>query len=138
MNKVNDCFVMQANDVETILFDWGSAKFFSEPKVTGAQRMSFGMVVLSPGKGHERHNHPGCDEIIHVLSGEGEQMLDDQPPVKVGPGDCIYIPQDIFHSTLNTGWEPMRLMIVYTPAGPEDVLRSLPGVRILPPGEVPA
>ena len=77
MKKVNDCYVVQANDVETVAFDWGNVKIFSEPKVTGAQRMSFGQVVLQPGMGHERHNHPGCDEIIFVLSGEGEQMLDE-------------------------------------------------------------
>jgi oxalate decarboxylase/phosphoglucose isomerase-like protein (cupin superfamily) len=64
----------------------------------------------------------------------GEQMVDDQPPIHVRPGASIYIPADIYHSTLNTGWEPMRLLVVYSPAGPERLLREIPGCQVLPPG----
>ena len=128
-------FVVYGEDVETLVFDWGMVKMLSEPAVTGAERMSFGMVVVAPGKGHDRHNHPGADEIIYVLSGEGEQMIDDQPAVPVRSGASIYIPADVFHSTLNTGWEPLRLLIVYTPPGPERALRDIPGCAVLAPGQ---
>ena len=46
-------------------------------------------------------------------------MLDDGEPFTVKPGDTIYVPTAVFHSTLNTGWEPMRLLALYNPAGPE-------------------
>ncbi|HEY3228821.1 MAG TPA: cupin domain-containing protein [Roseiflexaceae bacterium] len=128
--------VVYGEDVEGLAFDWGMVKILSEPAVTDAEGFSFGMVVLVPGKGHERHNHPGAEEIIFVMSGEGEQMIDDQPPIKVRPGASIYIPADIYHSTLNTGWEPLRLLIVYSPAGPERLLRDIPGCRVLPPGQI--
>jgi oxalate decarboxylase/phosphoglucose isomerase-like protein (cupin superfamily) len=101
--------------------------------VTGAERFSFGIVKLAPGKGHARHNHPGSEEVIYVVSGEGEQMVDDQPPVKVGPGASIYVPADIYHSTVNTGPEPMELIVVYSPAGPERLLREIPGCKVTPP-----
>lgn len=130
-------WVVYGDDVESVMFDWGTLKILSEPAVTDAERFSFGMVVLAPGKGHERHNHPGSEEIIYVMSGEGEQMVDDQPPIQVRAGASIYIPADIYHSTLNTGWEPLRLLIVYSPAGPERLLRDLPGCRVLPPGQLP-
>ncbi|HJZ50307.1 MAG TPA: cupin domain-containing protein, partial [Roseiflexaceae bacterium] len=81
--------------------------------------------------------HPGAEEIIYVLSGQGEQMVDDQPPIAVRAGASIYIPADIYHSTLNTGWEPLRLLIVYAPAGPERLLRDILGCRVFPPGEIP-
>lgn len=136
MQQVGAGYVVYGEDVETLAFDWGNVKIFSEPEVTGAQRMSFGMVILEPGKGHERHNHPGCDEIIFVVSGEGEQMIDDCPPVPVRPGASIYIPADIYHSTVNTGWEPLRLIIVYAPTGPERVLRQIPGCRVVPAGQL--
>jgi oxalate decarboxylase/phosphoglucose isomerase-like protein (cupin superfamily) len=130
-------WVVYGDDVEALVFDWGAIKILSEPAVTDAERFSFGMVVLAPGKGHERHNHPGSEEIIFVMSGEGEQMIDDQPPIHVRPGASIYIPADVYHSTLNTGWEPMRLLVVYSPAGPERLLRDIPGCRVLPPGQAP-
>ena len=133
MQKLGSGYITYGDDVDSLVFDWGTVKILSEPQVTEAERFSFGMVVLEPGKGHERHNHPGSEEIIFVMSGEGEQMVDDQPPVKVRPGASIYIPADIYHSTLNTGWEPMRLLVVYAPAGPERILRDIPGCKVISP-----
>lgn len=137
MNQVGSGSIVYGDDVEAIVFDWGVVKILSEPAVTDAERFSFGMVVLAPGKGHERHNHPGAEEIIYVMSGEGEQMVDDQPSVHVHAGASIYIPADVYHSTLNTGWEPLRLLIVYAPAGPERLLREIPGAVVLAPGQIP-
>jgi oxalate decarboxylase/phosphoglucose isomerase-like protein (cupin superfamily) len=138
MQQSGSGWVVYGDDVEAVAFDWGVVKFLSEPIVTGAERFSFGMVVLAPGKGHARHNHPGAEEIIYVLSGEGQQMVDDQPPITVRAGASIYIPADVYHSTLNTSWEPMRLLVAYAPAGPERLLRDIPGSRVIPPGQIPA
>ena len=132
MEKIGSCTIVYGQDVETLAFDWGNIKVLSEPRVTGGQTMTFGMVVVEPGKGHTRHNHPNADEVIFVISGEGEQMLDDEPPVMIRPGASVYIPRGVYHSTLNTGWEPLRLIVVYAPAGEEEVLRALPDVSIRP------
>lgn len=122
--------ITSTQDVDCLEFDWGKIHFLSEPLVTNADRFSFGIVELAAGKGHARHNHPGSEEIIYVVSGEGEQMVDDQPPVKVGPGASVYVPADVYHSTLNTGKETMKLIVVYSPAGPERLLREMPGCKV--------
>jgi oxalate decarboxylase/phosphoglucose isomerase-like protein (cupin superfamily) len=57
-------------------------------------------------------------------------MVDDQPPIKVGPGSSIYIPADVYHSTVNTGTDTLKLIVVYSPAGPERLLREIPGCRV--------
>jgi oxalate decarboxylase/phosphoglucose isomerase-like protein (cupin superfamily) len=132
MQKLGTGVITSTEDVDCVQFDWGKIHFLSEPAVTNAERFSFGLVELAQGKGHARHNHPGSEEIIYVVSGEGEQMIDDQPPVKVGAGSSIYIPADVFHSTVNTGKEPMKLIVVYSPAGPERLLRELPGANVIP------
>jgi len=137
MGKPGAGRIVYGDDVESLVFDWGTLKFLSTPEVTGARHFSFGMVVLAPGKGHDRHNHPGVEEIIFVMSGEGEQTVGDRPPVRVRPGASIYVPADVFHSTVNTGWEPMRLLVVYAPPGAERDLRELPGCQVLAPGQVP-
>ena len=137
MEKIGSCTIAYGNDVETLAFDWGNIKLLSEPDVTGGQTMTFGMVVVEPGKGHARHNHPNADEVIFVISGEADQMLDDQPPVPIRPGASVYIPRGVYHSTLNTGWEPLRLIVVYAPAGEEEVLRALPDVTLVPAGTLP-
>jgi len=137
MQQLGSGWITYGDDVESLAFDWGTVKILSEPEITNSKNFSFGMVILAPGKGHERHNHPGSEEIIFVMSGEGEQMVDDRPAVKVGPGASIFIPADIYHSTVNTGWEPLRLLVVYAPAGPERLLRDIPGCQVLAPGQVP-
>jgi len=126
-------------DVETQVFDWGSIKWLSEPRVTATEQFSAGVVVLAPGKGHTRHNHPGVEEILYVIAGEGEQMVDDGGEVRqhVTPGMMIHIPADMYHETINTGWKPLELMAIYCPPGPESFLRSLPECRLFPPGVIP-
>lgn len=127
------------SDVETMVFDWGTIKWMSEPRVTDTRGFSMGVVLLQPGKGHERHNHPGCEEILYIVSGRGNQMIDinGEQWQPVSAGDVVHIPADVFHGTINTGWEPLKMVAVYCPPGPEALLRTLPGVRLIPPGELP-
>ena len=126
-------------DVDTFAFDWGRLALTVAPETNGAQRFSGGVVDLGAGQGHSRHNHPGAEEIIFVISGTGEQMVEDEhgmPVVReVRPGCTIYVPESRFHSTLNTGEGLMQLFVVYSPAGPELALRELPDFRLVPPGQ---
>ena len=128
-----------AKDVSTFAFDWGRLALTVAPEINDAVRFSGGVVDLAPGQGHARHNHPGSEEIIFVISGTGEQMVEDEngSPVtrQVGPGCTIYVPESRFHSTLNTGSGPMQLFVVYSSAGPELVLRDLPDFRLIPAGK---
>jgi oxalate decarboxylase/phosphoglucose isomerase-like protein (cupin superfamily) len=72
-----------------------------------------------------------------VLAGTGNQMVDDSSTFPVGPGDTVWIPRAAFHSTLNTGWEPLVLLAIYAPGGAEEALKGLPDYRELPAGEAP-
>ena len=126
------------NALPTETFDWGSIKWFVSPEATEGAGVTFGEVVLQPGRGHDRHNHPESEEILYVVSGEGTQMVDDGEPFPIKPGDTIYVPVAVFHSTLNTGWEPMRLLALYNPAGAEKALEGLPDFRQLDAGDMPA
>lgn len=129
------------DDVETQVFDWGTIKWLSEPGVTNAQNFSTGVVLLAPGKGHTRHNHPGVEEILYVVSGQGIQMVEDEhgEPIRqiIGPGMLVHIPADVYHETINTGWEPLKLIAIYSPHGPEALLRAMPDCRIVPAGQLP-
>jgi oxalate decarboxylase/phosphoglucose isomerase-like protein (cupin superfamily) len=121
----------------TMTFDWGFIKPLVATDNTEHPAMSLMHVILLPGKGHERHNHPDADEILYVLAGEGDQMVDDTDSFPVGPGQAIFIPKGAFHSTVNTGWEPLAILAVYAPAGAERAMKGLPDYRELAPGETP-
>jgi oxalate decarboxylase/phosphoglucose isomerase-like protein (cupin superfamily) len=121
----------------TMSFDWGVIKPLVATDNTEDPDVSLMHVVLLPGQGHERHNHPDADEILYILSGEGEQMVDDAQTFPVRAGQAVWIPKEAFHSTMNTGWEPLILLAIYAPAGAEQVLKTLPDYREVPAGQAP-
>lgn len=129
----------------TSSFDWGDIKFLCDPGLCGAERITAGHVRLLPGQGHLRHNHPGSEEILFILHGEGEQMVETDLEERGGEarfftvkqGDLVHIPADIFHQTINTGSEALELLAVYSPCGPEEVIRALPDHREFPAGDWP-
>ena len=127
---------VEKEDVETQVFEWGRLYWLSEPQITNAENFSAGIVVLNQGKGHERHNHPGCEEILYVISGIGHQVVElksGKVERDVGPGVLIHIPPGIYHSTINIGKDPMVLFAVYAPPGPESEFRKMKDVVIEPP-----
>src|SRR5881275_1817083 len=48
-------------------------------------------VEIAPGSSAGRHTHAG-EEISYILEGEGEILIEGQPPLKVAPGDSFIIP----------------------------------------------
>jgi oxalate decarboxylase/phosphoglucose isomerase-like protein (cupin superfamily) len=131
-------YFVYPKEVDAFGFDWGRLSLTVGPEVNDAKTFSGGVVDLPSGQGHTRHNHPGSEEIIFVISGQGEQMVEDESgspvTVKVSAGCTIFIPDSRFHSTLNTSAGPMQLFVVYSPAGPERLLRELPDFRTVPKG----
>ena len=130
------------HEVETIMASWVTAKVLCDPAVTGPAAMSAVSLFFDPGQGHARHNHPDSEQIIFVVSGEAEMMIEHQegqPSTRtIRAGSVVHIPRGAYHSTFATGWEPVRILAVYSPPGPETAMRSSPEFRVLPAGTLPA
>lgn len=137
MTSVKDLY-KYPGDVDAFGFDWGQLSVTLGPQVNGAKQFSAAVVTVPPGEGHARHNHPGSEEIIHILEGDGEQMVEDEAgnphTEKVRSGCTVFIPESRYHSTLNTGNGDMKIFVVYAPAGPEELLRELPDFRLIVAG----
>jgi len=69
-------------------------------------------VEVAPGVAAGRHTHPG-EEISYVLDGEGEILIDGEPPLKIKGGDSFVIPAGAKHDAKNTGTAPLHLVAVY-------------------------
>jgi quercetin dioxygenase-like cupin family protein len=69
-------------------------------------------VEIAPGARAGRHTHPG-DEISYVQEGEGEILIEGQPPRNVKAGDGFVIPAGAKHDAHNTGSSPLKLVGVY-------------------------
>ena len=130
------------NEVESIVSDWVVGKILSEPAITGVSSMSAVSIYFDPGQGHTRHQHADADQLIFVISGEAEMMIEfteGQPEYRsIRAGDLVTIPKNAFHSTMNNSWEPVKILAVYSPAGVESGMRSAASFKVLAPGVVPA
>lgn len=69
-------------------------------------------VEVAPGARAGRHTHPG-DEISYVLEGEGQLLVDGQPPRTVRAGESFVIPAGVVHDAHNAGATPIKLLGVY-------------------------
>ena len=60
------------------------------------------IVELAPGTTAPKHTHPG-EEIIYVLEGTWEYMVEGKPPMILKAGDVLFIPAGTIHSARNVG-----------------------------------
>lgn len=127
---------IDVNGLPTDQYDWGIIKWLTTPDKDHADH-TLGEVVVRPGLGHDRHNHPNAEEVLYFLSGTGLQMVNDEEPYEVRAGDVIYIPKGVFHSTRNTGWDTLRVLALYNPGGSEKDLQSLPDYVRVEAGDAP-
>jgi oxalate decarboxylase/phosphoglucose isomerase-like protein (cupin superfamily) len=136
-NKV----AVSPTEVETIMAGWVTGKILAEPALNGMRHFSAVSIYFQPGKGHARHNHPESEQLIFLVAGEAEMMIEfeeGKPEFKtIRAGDLVSIPKGAYHSTFNTGWEPVRILAVYSPPGPEAAMRNSPEFHVIPAGEVP-
>ena len=77
--------------------------------------MTFGMVYLNAGEENPLHYHPNCEELLYILSGKCDHRLgDDAFPMKEGM--MIRIPRGVKHNAINTGWQPVTMIVCYSAA----------------------
>jgi quercetin dioxygenase-like cupin family protein len=110
---MNGRFLIES-EVEPQKLEWGSLRWLSTPKVTGADELTVIQVTLEPGKGHDFHKHPDQEEVIHVIGGKVEQWIDQQRH-NLGPNDSAFIPADTVHASFNAGDEPAKLLAILGP-----------------------
>ncbi len=60
------------------------------------------IVKIAPGTTAPKHTHPG-EEIIYVLEGTWEYMVEGKPPMILKAGDVLFIPAGAIHSARNVG-----------------------------------
>ncbi len=74
----------------------------------GADTSTVIYFAVPPGKRLGRHTDT-AEETQFVLSGTGDLLLDDGPrPMK--PGDLIVLKEGVFHDLHNTGTEDLRIL----------------------------
>lgn len=115
--------------VKSQTFNWGNMAWLCEPSDPSRERLSAAVATFNPGAVQPLHYHSGDEHVMYVLSGYGESLCDGRPE-KLSPGIAIHMPARAYHEVRNTGSEPLRLLLVYSPSNFVDVMSQL-----LPPDQ---
>src|SRR3954464_11679621 len=111
--------VVKQDDVRREPFDWGTIGWRCYPANTGSKHLVVMDVTLEPGQGHDFHRHPGQEEMIIVKSGGITQYLERESS-QLGPGDSVFIAENVVHASFNDGDETAELQVVIGPSVGEE------------------
>ncbi|WP_208722239.1 cupin domain-containing protein [Rhodococcus qingshengii] len=80
----------------------------------GAKNIEISIGEIEPGGSAEYHAHHPIEQVVYVIEGEGEGMIDGQTAT-FRTGDWIFVPAGAFHGFTATGQTPARLLVIYSP-----------------------
>lgn len=94
-------------------------KVLMSPKTHTVKNLSVGMTLLPPGNTSSLHSHEKEEEIWYVISGRGLVRVGGEEMIVI-PDILIYIPQTVKHQLINNGDETLKVLWIFSPAGPEE------------------
>ena len=74
------------------------------------------LVVMSIPAGEEigEEVHDDVDQVLSLVDGNGEAVLDDVPR-QISGGDLVFVPAGVKHNVRNAGSGDLKLYTVYSP-----------------------
>ena len=108
------------NESDSLQFPWGAIKWLCNDEIDSEAEMTFGLVFLNVGESNPLHFHPNCEELLYVLSGECNHRLGDDA-FEMRAGSMIRIPRGVKHNAVNTGWQPVTMIVCYSAADRQTV-----------------
>jgi len=106
--------LLRAHQAQVQETDWGRLTWLASGKLGNSGTMTVGRCLIRPGKANPRHNHPNCEEVLHVLAGRIVHTLDEQREVELSVGDTIAVPPNLVHNARNIGAEDAVLAICFS------------------------
>lgn len=84
-----------------------------------SKRLTMGYTTIYPTGTTTGHAHDDMEEVYFVISGEGIMVIGEERfPIK--PGDGLYVPPGLFHTTIQTGNQPLTVLWVTGKIGAEE------------------
>jgi mannose-6-phosphate isomerase-like protein (cupin superfamily) len=105
-------------------YPWGEIHWLMSNKLDADAGQTFGIVRINPGQKNALHLHPNCEELLYVLSGDGQSVVGDKT-VPLHPGDLLRVPSGVYHQATVTSSEPLVAVISYS-SGDRQVINKGP------------
>jgi len=83
---------------------------------TGSTGIVFNVTQFPPGKVHQLHRHPNCEEALYLLKGAGLHLSEDGE-TRQNEGDVIFIERGEWHGFANHTDEPTTVIAVFGGVG---------------------
>ncbi|HCV24121.1 MAG TPA: hypothetical protein DGN59_11740, partial [Candidatus Latescibacteria bacterium] len=84
------------------------------PENSEAKNMTVGWATFPAGSAPPGHLHPTQEEIIFIVSGNGE-LVTPEGSVSLESGTTVYIPIGLHHSTVSHGPGPLEMVTSFSP-----------------------
>jgi quercetin dioxygenase-like cupin family protein len=85
------------------------------PKTNGSKHIEMVLGSIEKGHGGAPHSHPGMEQACYLLAGTAHVECAGHS-FEIQAGDCFYFPPDEEHIFEVTSDEPVKVLIVYSPA----------------------
>lgn len=109
-------------ETRTIPFEWGTLTWFANAEIGNSTELTVGRCILKAGAENPLHLHPNCSEVLVVLEGVIEHVIENGRTVVLHPGDCINLPRNLPHKARNLSTtEDADLLIAFSSAYRETV-----------------
>ena len=92
---------------------WGTLQWVCNEKLMPGSAQTVGLATILPGKRNPVHFHPNCEEVLHVISGQGLHSYDGRT-LELKAGMTIRIPARVKHNMVNTGTETLRTLVSFS------------------------
>ncbi len=93
--------------------------FLIDSSNSPSERLTMGYTTIYPTGTTTGHTHEDREEVYFVISGEGIMVIgEDRFPIKSGDG--LYVPPGVFHTTIQTGNQPLVVLWVTGKVGGEN------------------
>jgi len=115
-------YIVNLNEVPVGKITGRETRDLISGKTVGSKGISLRIADVLPGAlCTPGHMHTECEEVIFILSGQGEIKIGEEPfPMKIG--DAILLPTGVPHLIRNTGKEVMRMACSFSS---NDISRDL-------------
>ena len=122
-------YIVNLNEVPVGKITGRETRDLISGKTVGSKGISLRIADVLPGAlCTPGHVHTECEEVIFILSGQGEIKIGEETfPMKIG--DAILLPTGVPHLIRNTGKEVMRMACSFSSNDISRDLKSEEGMK---------
>jgi quercetin dioxygenase-like cupin family protein len=114
--------VVRHKDVPTYKLGDAKTKILIDEVSVETKNLSLGWISFPPNTKTPEHSRT-VEEIIYITKGKARVVTNDEQ-YELNLGDSIHIPPGIIHRHENPSNEPMEQIWIFSPAGPEKMIRE--------------